>query len=174
MKLLNSKPPCICCKCIPESKWNKCLKRGKCFKEPKIKGHNVLSANSGNLSRNMRNSIRLRNSKFSRYCKCEIDTIKSRDFRCGFIDIFGNPIVEGPTITLQGDISMNYPKNTKFIEPGVKAVDHLENRLGVTRTISPNINLDVIPYAVGTYIITYSATDRFKQTTEAKRKVTFV
>ena len=65
MKLFNTNS-CICCDSIKGSKWNKCLKKSKCPKESKIKGHNVLSANSGNMSRKMRNSRRLRANKFSR------------------------------------------------------------------------------------------------------------
>lgn len=165
--------PCLCCNCKKGSKWNDCLNIGKCPKESKIKGHNVLSSNSGNLSRKMRNSHSLRTQKFNKSCKCEMDVMKTKDYRCEYIDRFGNPIVEGPIITLNGNISGTYPKNEIFEDPGATAKDHIENNLLVSRTITPSIDLENIPYTIGTYSFKYTAKDRFNQSRSIIREVTF-
>jgi len=164
---------CRCCDCEKGSKWNKCLRQGKCPKQYKIKGNNVLTQNGGNESQKMRSSRLLRTYKWNKACKCEIDIIKSKDFRCKYIDRYGNPLVTGPTITIYGNINITAVPNVEFVDPGAKAYDHLSNSLAITTTISPLLIWNGISYTVGTYIFTYTSKDRFNQISTAKRNVTF-
>ena len=165
---------CRCCDCEKgQSKWNKCLKQGKCPKQYKIKGNNVLTQNGGNVSQKMRSSRLLRTYKWNKACKCEIDIIKSKDFRCKYIDRHGNPLVSGPTITLFGNINITADPNVEFVDPGAKAYDHLSNSLAITYKIVPDLHLNMTPYHPGTYTFTYTARDRFNQITIAKRNVKF-
>jgi len=164
---------CRCCDCEKGSKWNKCLRQGKCPKQYKIKGNNVLTQNGGNQSQKMRSSRLLRTYKWNKACKCEIDIIKSKNFRCKYIDRYGNPLVSGPTITIYGNINITDVSNVKFLDPGVKAYDHISNSLEIRRTISPPLNLAIIPYIVGNYIFTYKVIDRLGQVSVATRTVTF-
>jgi len=165
---------CRCCDCEKgQSKWNKCLRQGKCPKQYKIKGNNVLTKNGGNVSQKMRSSRLLRTYKWNKACKCEIDIIKSKDFRCKYIDRYGNPLVTGPTITIYGNINITAVPNVEFVDPGAKAYDHLSNSLAITTTISPLLIWNGISYTVGTYIFTYTSKDRFNQISTAKRNVTF-
>lgn len=165
---------CRCCDYEKgQSKWNKCLRQGKCPKQYKIKGNNVLTQNGGNVSQKMRSSRLLRTYKWNKACKCEIDIIKSKNFRCKYIDRYGNPLVSGPIITLYGNITITDVSNVKFVDPGAKAYDHLSNSLKITRIISPSLNWNGISYTVGTYTFTYTAKDRFNQLITAERQVTF-
>lgn len=165
---------CRCCDFEKgQSKWNKCLKQGKCPKQYKIKGNNVLTKNGGNVSQKMRSSRLLRTYKWNKACKCEIDIIKSKNFRCKYIDRHGNPLVSGPTITLlpdtNGNINITNASTVGFNDPGAKAYDHLSNSLAITTTIKPSM-----PYTSGTYTFTYTAIDGFGQTSVATRNVTFL
>jgi hypothetical protein len=165
---------CRCCDCEKgQSKWNKCLRQGKCPKQYKIKGNNVLTQNGGNVSQKMRSSRLLRTYKWNKACKCEIDIIKSKNFRCKYIDRYGNPLVSGPTMTLYGNITITDVSNVEFVDPGAKAYDHLSNSLKITRIISPSLIWNGISYTVGTYTFTYTAKDRFNQLITAERQVTF-
>lgn len=164
---------CRCCDFEKGSKWNKCLRQGKCPKQYKIKGNNVLTKNGGNESQKMRSSRLLRTYKWNKACKCEIDIIKSKNFRCKYIDRYGNPLVAGPTITLYGNITITADPNIKFVDPGAKAYDHLSNSLAITRIISPPLIWDGVSYHHGTYTFTYIAKDMFNQITTAERNVTF-
>jgi len=164
---------CRCCDCEKGSKWNKCLRQGKCPKQYKIKGNSVLTKNGGNVSQKMRSSRLLRTYKWNKACKCEIDIIKSKDFRCKYIDRHGNSLVTGPTITIYGNITTTDVSNVKYVDPGAKAYDHLSTSLKIIRTVSPSLNLDEIPYSIGTYTFTYTSKDRFNQITSTDRKVTF-
>lgn len=178
-KLFNK--PCVCCTTNKkQSKWNKCLKHGKCPKPSKIKGNNVLSQNGGNTSTKMRLASSIRRGRYTKPCRCDDDNKwvetqkqKRRDINCKFIDKFGNVLVSGPTITIIGNTTITDPSNVLFNDPGVKAFDHLYNSLSVLSTISPTLDLTVIPYAAGTYKITYKATDRFSQSVTAERIITF-
>jgi len=164
---------CRCCDCEKGSKWNKCLKQGKCPKQYKIKGNNVLTQNGGNVSQKMRSSRLLRTYKWNKAYKWEIDIIKSKNFRCKYIDRYGNSLVAGPKITLYGNTNITHDSNVKFVDPGAKAYDHLSNSLKITRTITPALNLDITPYIAGTYIFTYTTKDRFNQATSVERTVIF-
>ena len=177
-KLFNK--PCVCCNNNKnKSKWNKCLKQGKCPKPSKPKANNVLSRNGGNKSSKMRLASTIRRGKYTKPCRCNKDwenDIKQnvRDRNCNFIDRYGNILVSGPTITIVGSLNITDPSNVLFNDPGVLAFDHLSRSLPVTTTITPSIDLNTLPYSVGTYKIVYKATDRFSQSMTAERNVTFI
>ena len=72
---------------------------------------------------------------------------------------------ELPTITLQGDNPYSLPLNTDYIEPGATAIDALDNVLSVSS--SNNINKNIL----GSYTVTYTATDEFGNTASLTRTV---
>jgi hypothetical protein len=177
MKFL--KRPCICCNCkAGGSKWSKCINR--CPKPSKEKSNTVLSRNGGNMSRKMRQSKSLNYGKWYRPCRCGPDEkwelvikLRRRDFNCGYIDRFGNPKVTGPTVTVIGGTVLTEPANTLFNDPGAEAIDHLGDNLNIAITITPSLDLTIIPYTQATYTFKYSSTDRFGQTSIGIRTVTF-
>ena len=177
MNLFNR--PCICCKCkAGGSKWAKCI--GKCPKQSKEKADTVVSRNGSNMSRKMRQAKKINYGKWHRPCRCGKDEewklvikLRKRDFRCGYIDRYGNPKVLGPTVTIIGGTVLTESVNTLFNDPGANAVDHLGNSLNISRVITPSLDLTTIPYTAGTYTFKYSATDRFGQISDGTRSVTF-
>ena len=177
MKIFNR--PCICCKCkAGGSKWAKCINR--CPKPSKEKPDTVSSRNGGNMSRKMRQAKTINYGRWHRPCRCGPDEkwelvikLRRRDFRCGYIDRFGNPKVLGPKITVIGGTILTESANTIFSDPGVESVNHLGNTLDVARIITPSLDLTTTPYTKGTYTFKYSSTDRFGQITIATRSVTF-
>ena len=58
-----------------------------------------------------------------------------------------------PVITISGDISLNHEVYTQYIDPGATAIDNYDQSVNVTSTGSVDIS------NLGTYIITYNATD---------------
>ena len=72
---------------------------------------------------------------------------------------------ELPVIVLTGDNPYSLPLNTDFIEPGVSATDALGNTLSVSS--SNNINKTIL----GSYSVTYTATDSFGNTSSETRTV---
>ena len=76
---------------------------------------------------------------------------------------------EGPVITLNGDNTINLNKGDEYKEPGVKSVvDDTDGNLNVDDvTIKGEVDTDT----VGTYEITYSASDSLNNKSEVTRKV---
>ncbi len=76
---------------------------------------------------------------------------------------------EGPVITLNGDSTINLNKGDEYKEPGVKSVvDDTDGNLNVDDV---TIKGEVDTNTVGTYEITYSASDSLNNKSEVKRKV---
>ena len=76
---------------------------------------------------------------------------------------------EGPVITLNGDTTINLNKGEEYKEQGVKSVvDDGDGKLDVN---SVTIKGDVDTNTVGTYEITYSASDSLNNKSEVTRKV---
>lgn len=69
------------------------------------------------------------------------------------VSVVENNDTEGPVITLRGDNPLTLTENTTYNEEGARARDAVDGR--VTVTISGEVNTTVI----GTYTITYTATD---------------
>ena len=76
---------------------------------------------------------------------------------------------EGPVITLNGDGTINLNKGDEYKEPGVKSVvDDTDGNLNVDDvTIKGEVDTDT----VGTYEITYSASDSLNNKSEVTRKI---
>lgn len=72
-----------------------------------------------------------------------------------------------PVVTLNGDPSPDLELQATFTDPGATAVDDEDGNLQVTVEGSVNKNL------VGTYVLTYSATDNSGNTGSAQRVVTY-
>lgn len=76
---------------------------------------------------------------------------------------------EGPVITLNGDNTINLNKGDEYKEPGVKSVvDDTDGNLNVDVV---TIKGEVDTNTVGTYEITYSASDSLNNKSEVTRKV---
>ena len=76
---------------------------------------------------------------------------------------------EGPVITLNGDSTINLNKGDEYKEPGVKSVvDDTDGNLNVDVV---TIKGEVDTNTVGTYEITYSASDSLNNKSEVTRKV---
>lgn len=76
---------------------------------------------------------------------------------------------EGPVITLNGDNTINLNKGDEYKEPGVKSVvDDTDGNLNVDDV---TIKGEVDTNTVGTYEITYSASDSLNNKSEVTRKV---
>ena len=76
---------------------------------------------------------------------------------------------EGPVITLNGDSTINLNKGDEYKEPGVKSVvDDTDGNLNVDDV---TIKGEVDTNTVGTYEITYSASDSLNNKSEVTRKV---
>ena len=76
---------------------------------------------------------------------------------------------EGPVITLNGDSTINLNKGDGYKEPGVKSVvDDTDGNLNVDDV---TIKGEVDTNTVGTYEITYSASDSLNNKSEVTRKV---
>ena len=76
---------------------------------------------------------------------------------------------EGPVITLNGDNTINLNKGDEYKEPGVKSVvDDTDGNLNVDDVM---IKGEVDTNTVGTYEITYSASDSLNNKSEVTRKV---
>lgn len=76
---------------------------------------------------------------------------------------------EGPVITLNGDEVMNIQKGSKFTDPGIKSVkDKTDGEIDKSKVV---IKGNVDTNKAGTYEITYTALDSFKNRTTKTRKV---
>ena len=76
---------------------------------------------------------------------------------------------EGPVITLNGDNTINLNKGDEYKEPGIKSVvDDTDGNLNVDDV---TIKGEVDTNTVGTYEITYSASDSLNNKSEVTRKV---
>ena len=76
---------------------------------------------------------------------------------------------EGPVITLNGDSTINLNKGDGYKEPGVKSVvDDTDGNLNVDDV---TIKGEVDTNTVGTYEITYSASDSLNNKSEVTRKI---
>lgn len=76
---------------------------------------------------------------------------------------------EGPVITLNGDSTINLNRGDEYKEPGVKSVvDDTDGNLNVDDV---TIKGEVDTNTVGTYEITYSASDSLNNKSEVTRKV---
>jgi hypothetical protein len=73
-----------------------------------------------------------------------------------------------PTITLNGSSTVEVMLNTAFTDPGATAHDSANNALTVTATGTVNTN------AIGSYTVTYSATDANNNTASTTRTVNVV
>ena len=76
---------------------------------------------------------------------------------------------EGPVITLNGDSTINLNKGDGYKEPGVKSV--VDNTDGNLNVDDVTIKGEVDTNTVGTYEITYSASDSLNNKSEVTRKV---
>ena len=76
---------------------------------------------------------------------------------------------EGPVITLNGDSTINLNKGDEYKEPGVKSV--VDDTDGYLNVDDVTIKGEVDTNTVGTYEITYSASDSLNNKSEVKRKV---
>lgn len=76
---------------------------------------------------------------------------------------------EGPVITLNGDKVMNLQKGEKFTDPGIKSVkDKTDGQIDTSKVVvKGNVNTN----KAGTYEITYTVLDSFKNKTVVTRKV---
>ena len=75
-----------------------------------------------------------------------------------------------PTVTLNGDATMNSSLNATFTDPGATAMDSKDKVLTVSVTVVPAFNKDM----AGDYVYTYTATDEDGNVGEAKRTVSVV
>ena len=73
--------------------------------------------------------------------------------------------ITAPVITLTGQNTLNINQGEQFIEPGVSAVDNKDGDINVTTT--GQVNAD----AVGSYTLTYSATDAAGNSASTTRTV---
>ena len=78
------------------------------------------------------------------------------------------PDTAPPVITLNGDNSITIHKGSSYIELGATAIDNVDGNVAVT--LSGTVN----PSIVGTYTITYSATDSAGNTSSLTRIVNVV
>lgn len=80
---------------------------------------------------------------------------------------------KGPTITLNGKDEITINKDEKYEEPGVKkVVDNTDGKMDVKDVTIDNSKVDTSK--VGTYKVTYTALDSFKNKTEKVRTVKVV
>lgn len=73
---------------------------------------------------------------------------------------------EAPILSLKGDNPMSILVGSDFVEPGVIAWDGCDGYISEQVVIS---NIEIDPYVPGTYVITYSVTDRAGNTASIER-----
>lgn len=80
---------------------------------------------------------------------------------------------EGPKIVLNGKEEITINRNDKYEEPGVKSVtDNTDGTMDIKNVVIDSSKVDTSQ--VGTYTVTYTATDSFKNKTTVKRVVKVV
>lgn len=77
---------------------------------------------------------------------------------------------EKPTITLIGEDTMNININTKFVDPGVKAIDNIDG--DITSKVIKEGRVDTSK--TGTYVIIYKVQDRAKNEATIKRTINVI
>ena len=80
------------------------------------------------------------------------------------------PDTVAPVITLTGGATMTLNRGNAYVEPGYKATDNVDGDITHKVTVSGSVDTDV----VGTYKLTYTATDAAGNTGSATRTVNVV
>ena len=75
--------------------------------------------------------------------------------------------LSGPEITLEGDKELSVTVDTKYTEPGYKAIDNLDG--DVTKNVKTSNNIDITK--LGNYEVTYEVKDKKGNKTKVIRKV---
>lgn len=84
------------------------------------------------------------------------------------VTVVENTDTTGPVITLRGDSSLTLAEGTTYTESGARARDAVDGRVDVT--ISGTVDTSTL----GTYTVTYTATDETANSTTATRTVSVV